>query len=84
MDRTTFLTGAEDKLHRANAAQERRRLQGAARAARMQEVADLIKPYDDWFHRNGVRTALHSPGQRSEQLSWLLTFADDIAMTLAL
>jgi len=83
LDRATFLSTAEDKLERANAAQERKRLNAVARLVRMKEIETIIKPYDDWFHSKHVRTSFSVSSGQPPQLSWILQFADDIAMNLS-
>jgi hypothetical protein len=82
MDRTTFLSSAEDKIHHANALQEQRRRNAAERLDRMQEIAAIIRPYDTWFRGHRVRTALNQAGEHSG-LTWVLAFADEISMQLS-
>jgi len=83
LDRATFLSSADDKLQRANAAQEQKRLNAVARAVRMKEIESIIKPYDDWFHSKHVRTSFNISSSHPPQLSWILQFADEVAMTLS-
>jgi hypothetical protein len=82
VDRDAFLQSVEAKLQKANAVQEQKLQSAAARRERMKEIAAIIKPYDDWFHDNHVRTSLNTP--QPAQLTWILPFADDIAMALTI
>lgn len=83
MDRDTFLSTIDHKLHEVNAPQEQKRLNALARINRLKEIEDIIKPYEGWFKSHNVRTSFGVTGQPAKSLSWRLSFADTTSIVLS-